>query len=72
MQYLLQHMTGMLMFKVIHSVLKLYICIYEIKFIFLLYSQTLEAVSATTLNGLKSNATDYSVIGIDEGQFVSF
>ena len=39
---------------------------------FISFSQTLQAVSATTLNDLKEEAANYSVIGIDEGQFVSF
>lgn len=32
-------------------------------------SQTLSAISSTTLADLKSDASNYSVIGIDEGQF---
>lgn len=33
--------------------------------------QTLPAVAATSLTELKDKAKDFSVIGIDEGQFVS-
>ncbi|KAA0203506.1 hypothetical protein HAZT_HAZT001794 [Hyalella azteca] len=33
--------------------------------------QTLAAVTATTLTGLMEAAHNYSIIGIDEGQFVS-
>lgn len=34
--------------------------------------QTLHAVSATTLEQLKESAMQHDVIGVDEGQFVSF
>lgn len=34
--------------------------------------QTLRASSCSVLEDIKEKAQDYSVIGIDEGQFVSF
>lgn len=34
--------------------------------------QVLPAVAATVLDEMKEKADDFSVIGIDEGQFVSF
>jgi len=36
------------------------------------HRQTLRASACSVLDHIKSKAMDYSVLGIDEGQFVSF
>lgn len=42
-----------------------------IDFIFFTRRQTLRASACSVLDHIKSKAMDYSVLGIDEGQFVS-